>query len=90
MPLIWHRVRAGEISPVKSEKVAQATRELSDEAANLVDRGIVEHLATLPWTRFLLVLSALIMEADPKAAEHRPGQQSGIGSSALARPTPQG
>src|SRR5829696_2089187 len=71
LPLIWHRVRAGEISPSKARRVAQATRELSDEAAGLVDRGIVEHLATLPWNRFLLVLSALIMEADPKAAEHR-------------------
>ncbi len=71
LPLIWHRVRAGEISPSKARRVAQATRELSDEAAGLVDRGIVEHLATLPWNRFLLVLSALIIEADPKAAEHR-------------------
>src|SRR5215207_5072503 len=68
LPLIWHRVRAGEISPSKARRVAQATRELSDEAAGLVDRGIVEHLVTLPWNRFLLVLSALIMEADPKAA----------------------
>src|SRR5215213_9461093 len=71
LPLIWHRVRAGEISPSKARRVAQATREWSDEAAGLVDRGIVEHLATLPWNRFLLVLSALIIEADPKAAEHR-------------------
>jgi hypothetical protein len=71
LPLIWYRVTASEISPSKARRVAQATRELSDEAAGLVDRGIVEHLATLPWNRFLLVLSALIIEADPKAAEHR-------------------
>ena len=71
LPLIWHRVRAGEISPSKARRVAQATRELSDEAAGLVDRGIVEHLDTLPWNRFLLVLSALIIEADPRAAEQR-------------------
>src|SRR5215212_3903425 len=69
--LIWYRVTADEISPSKARRVAQATRELSDEAAGLVDRGIVEHLATLPWNRFLVVLSALIIEADPKAAEHR-------------------
>src|SRR5215207_34462 len=71
LPLIWRRVMASEISPSKARRVAQATRELSEEAAGLVDRGIVEHLATLPWNRFLLVLSALIIEADPKAAEHR-------------------
>ncbi len=71
LPLIWHRVSAGEISPSRARRVAQATRELSDEAAGLVDRGIVEHLATLPWNRFLLVLGALIIEADPKAAEDR-------------------
>src|SRR5215207_7309946 len=66
LPLIWYRVTASEISPSKARRVAQSTRELSDEAAGLVDRGIVEHLATLPWNRFLLVLSALIIEADPK------------------------
>jgi len=71
LPLIWYRVTASEISPSKARRVAQAARELSDEAAGLVDRGIVEHLATLPWNRFLLVLSALIIEADPKAAEDR-------------------
>src|SRR5829696_8582378 len=71
LPLIWRRVMASEISPSKARRVAQATRELSEEAAGLVDRGMVEHLATLPWNRFLLVLSALIIEADPKAAEHR-------------------
>src|SRR5918995_2278214 len=71
LPLIWHRIVAGEVAPSKARKVAQATRQLSDEAAALVDRGIVEHLATLPWTRFLLVLSSLVIEADPQAAEQR-------------------
>src|SRR5918994_4832489 len=36
LPLIWHRVMASEISPSKARRVAQATRELSDEAAGLV------------------------------------------------------
>lgn len=71
LPLIWLRVRAGEVASSKARRVAQATRPLSDEAAALVDRGIVEHFATLPWTRFLLVLSSLVIEADPEAAEQR-------------------
>jgi hypothetical protein len=71
LPLIWLRVGAGEVAPSKARRVAQATRALSDDAAALVDRGIVEHLATLPWTRLLLVLSSLVIEADPEAAEQR-------------------
>ena len=69
LPLIWQRVEAGEVNPAKARRVAQATRALSEEAAGLVDRGIVDHLDTLPWTRFLLVLSALVIQADPHAAE---------------------
>jgi hypothetical protein len=71
LPLIWHRVEAGEAAPSKARRVAQVTRQLSDQAASMVDRGIVEHMATLPWTRFLLVLSSLVIQAEPKAAEQR-------------------
>ena len=69
LPLIWRRVEAGEVNPAKARRVAQATRVLSEEAAGVVDRGIVDHMVTLPWTRFLLVLSALVIQADPQAAE---------------------
>ena len=69
LPLIWRRVEEGEVNPAKARRVAQATRALSEEAAGVVDRGIVDHLVTLPWTRFLLVLSALVIQADQNAAE---------------------
>ena len=71
LPLIWQRVCAGEVNAARARRAAQATRTLTDTAAGLVDRGIVDHLATLPWNRFLLVLTALVMEADPKAAAER-------------------
>src|SRR5215212_3942642 len=69
LPLIWRRVEEGEVNPAKARRVAQATRALSEEAAGVVDRGIVDHLVTLRWTRFLLVLSALVIQADQNAAE---------------------
>lgn len=69
LPLIWTRVRAGEVRVWTARKVALATRSLSKEAAGFVDRAMAGCLAELPWGRCERRLAGKIIEADPEAAE---------------------
>ncbi len=72
LPRLWARVAAGEVQPWVARKVAQATRALSLEQAAYVDAGVAEYAdGRLPFHRFLTVVEAKVVEADPEAAAER-------------------
>src|SRR3989337_2347189 len=53
LPRVWARVCAGEVPVSYARHVAGQTRELSVEAAALVDAGVVEYAdGRLGWSRF--------------------------------------
>ncbi len=55
----------------RARKVAQATRQLSRDAAAQVDVAVAGLIAALPWNWFETLLAAKIIEADPVGAEQR-------------------
>ena len=71
LPCLWARVRAGQVRAWQARKVAQATHELSQEAAAEVDALVTGYLGMLPWGRFQRVLLAAVLEADPTLAADR-------------------
>jgi hypothetical protein len=71
MPELWQLIKAGQIRAWRARKVAQATRHLSVDAAKLVDAAVAQAIVGLPWNRCELLLSAKIIEADPKAADEQ-------------------
>jgi Domain of unknown function (DUF222) len=71
LPELWQLVRAGRVRAWRARKVAQATRHLSVDSAKQVDAAVAYAIVGLPWNRFELLLSAKIIEADPKAAEEQ-------------------
>lgn len=69
LPMVWGRVREGEVAVWLARKVAKATRHLSLEAAAFVDAAVVEVAdGRLPYSRFEAVLEAKVIEADLEAA----------------------
>jgi hypothetical protein len=52
-------------------KVAQATRHLHENGAQHVDAAVAPFIGSLPWNRFVALLQAKIIEADPKAADEQ-------------------
>src|SRR5215216_3838188 len=71
MPELWQLIKAGQIRAWRARKVAQATRHLSVDAAKQVDAAVAQAIVGLPWNRCELLLSAKIIEADPKAADEQ-------------------
>lgn len=71
LPLLWVRVRAGQVRGWKARKVAQATRDLTAAAAADVDRAVAGAISGLPCARFEPLLTAAIIQADPAAADAR-------------------
>ncbi len=71
--LTWAGVRAYEIRAWKARKVAHltATAGLRLEQAQWVDAQVVDFYDALPWTQFLDLVEAKIIEVDPEAAEAR-------------------
>ncbi len=71
LPKLWARVCAGQVPVRYARHVAQQTRELSGEAAGLVDAAVAEYAdGRLSWTRFETLVAAKIAQADPdRAAE---------------------
>ena len=55
----------------QARKIVAACRELSKQAAALVDAEIAAVVAGLPWSRILTRLAAAIMQADPALAEKK-------------------
>ena len=65
LPRLWRQVRAGQVRAWQARKVAQATHQLSFDAADEVDRAVSGYVGMLPWPRFAKVLTAAILTADP-------------------------
>jgi hypothetical protein len=71
LPELWQLIKAGRVRAWRARKVAQATRHLSVDSAKQVDAAVAQAIAGLPWNRCELLLSAKIIEADPKAADEQ-------------------
>ncbi len=74
-PLLWTRVRRGEVRGWKALEVARIVGKedytLSLEQARWVDAQTHEWIDTLPWGQFLDLVEARIIACDPEAAEVR-------------------
>ena len=68
LPLLWTRIRDGEVKPWLGRKTAQATRHLSIAAAALVDGRVAPWADRLTWTRLACVVDAAVIAADPEGA----------------------
>jgi hypothetical protein len=71
LPELWQLICAGQVASWRARKVAQATRHLSRDSAMHVDAAVAPAIVGLPWGRFETLLTAKIIEADPKAAEEQ-------------------
>jgi Domain of unknown function (DUF222) len=71
LPELWQLICVGRVASWRARKVAQATRHLSRDSAMHVDTAVAGLICTLPWHRFETLLTAKIIEADPRAAEER-------------------
>ncbi len=71
LPELWQLILSGQVASWRARKVAQATRHLSRDAAMHVDAAVAPSIVGLPWGRFEALLTAKIIEADPKAAEEQ-------------------
>lgn len=70
-PRLWAAVQALWLPVWQARKIVAACRELSQEAAALVDTELAGIVAGLPWSRILTRLAAAIMQADPALAERK-------------------
>ena len=72
-PRLWERVKDGTARTWVAAKVARrcAAAELTGPQAGWVDAATTPYLETLPTKRFLDLVEAKIIEADPAAAEER-------------------
>lgn len=72
LPRLWQRVRAGEVRVGWVRYVAQATRELSVEAAAQVDAAVAEIAdGRVPWSRFEAIVTGKVAAADPELAARK-------------------
>lgn len=68
-PRLWEAVQALWLPVWQARKIVAACRELSKEAAALVDAEMAAKVSRLSWGRITTVLAAAIMNADPVQAE---------------------
>jgi hypothetical protein len=72
LPRTWARVLACEVPVRLARTIAQATRDLTTAQAGTVDDTLAEYAdGRLPYGRFLDVLDAAVIAADPDAAAER-------------------
>ncbi len=73
LPRLWAELTAGHVRVWQARHVASRTRAtgLTLAQARQVDDTTTPYLASLPWGRFLELLEARIIAADPEAAEAR-------------------
>ncbi len=73
LPKLWAELTAGHVRVWQARHVASRTRAtgLTLAQAREVDQTTTPYLASLPWGRFLELLEARIIAADPDAAEAR-------------------
>ena len=69
LPRLWRLVVSGGVRVWKARKVAVQTRHLSPEACDQVDADIDGYVNAMSWGRFLNLLRAKIINADPIEAE---------------------
>ncbi len=72
-PRVWERIRNGTARPWLAAKVAQRCKaaDLDRDQAAFVDSATTPFIEALPVTRFLALVDAKIIEADPAAAQER-------------------
>jgi hypothetical protein len=71
LPVLWGRVRAGEVKAWMGQQAAQATRDQSAEIAAIVDATIAPYAHRLSWGRLEAIIDAVIIEAHPAAAAEK-------------------
>ena len=72
LPCLWQRVHALEVKASYAREVARKTRHLAKAHAAQVDEAVAEEAdGRLPWTRFIELLDASIITADPAMAATR-------------------
>jgi hypothetical protein len=72
LPRLWARVCAGEVPISYARHVAQQTRELSADAAGLVDAEVAGAAdGRLSWSRFETLVAGKVAAADPERAAER-------------------
>jgi len=71
LPLLWKAVRSGSVRVWQAREAAKKTRAaaLTREQSRGVDAATTPYLSSLPWGRWLGVLDANIIAADPAAAQ---------------------
>ncbi len=72
-PQLWAGLQAGQVRAWQARKIAARTRAtgLTLTQATYVDHCVTPYLGSLSWGRFLDLLEARIITADPTAAEAR-------------------
>ena len=72
LPWLWHRVEAGEVRSSYARHVAKRTRDLPADQAAFVDARVAESAdGRITWSRFVDLVEAAIIAADPEAAAQR-------------------
>ena len=71
LPRLWDRLQSGEVKAWVGRKVATDTRDLTLEAAAVVDRRVAPYSHKLSWGRLAKVVQAAIVDADPDYARQR-------------------
>ena len=60
-------MQAGQVRAWQARKVAEQTRPLSWDACVELDAAISGFIGMMPWSRFQTILTAAILDADPRA-----------------------
>ncbi|HYI57476.1 MAG TPA: hypothetical protein VEX66_04860, partial [Microlunatus sp.] len=71
LPLLWQRVKDGEVWGWKASKIAEATRHLGGLSSWALDRQVTPHLELMAWSRFLEVLDAALLRVDEATYQAR-------------------
>ncbi len=75
LPLLWQRVKDGEVWGWKASKVAEATRHLGGLSSWALDRQttpyLEPYLELMAWSRFLEVLDAALLRVDEATYQAR-------------------
>jgi hypothetical protein len=71
LPRLWDRVLTGGVRAWQARKIAEQTRPLSWEACADVDHALSDFVGMMPWPRFVKILSATILQADPAQGAER-------------------
>jgi hypothetical protein len=68
LPRLWSLVLEGRVRPWVARKLAQVTRDASEETAAAVDRRISRWAPSKSWGKLESIAQAAMIEADPEAA----------------------